>query len=129
MSSPIKFQFYDSTIKSFFFFCKIDCNRNFNSTIVRLKEINLINLIMPERDFNSTIVRLKDKFDKFDNARTGFQFYDSTIKSVPKRRDLFRCHRHFNSTIVRLKVVQLSKIHDRSYTFQFTKFKIEVQKI
>ena len=54
---------------------------NFNSTIVRLKELGLISGTSEMTYFNSTIVRLKEQGERGDPEGKLFQFYNSTIKS------------------------------------------------
>ena len=59
---------------------------------------------VPKRDFNSTIVRLKERVVPLLPVLFGlFQFYDSTIKSDDGQTCQF-ISENFNSTIVRLKV-------------------------
>ncbi len=65
--------------------------RNFNSTIVRLKDVfrHVVNAVLV--NFNSTIVRLKDnRHWGRAEAKRLFQFYNSSIKSRSKPRRLLR---------------------------------------
>ena len=78
----------------------------FNSMIVRLKDtMKFVPPAVIER-FNSMIVRLKAFCRRtISMSKPMFQFYDSPIKSIQKKRP-GRRGGSFNSMIVRLKVRQ-----------------------
>ena len=78
----IMFQFYDSPIKSEYYFDKRAEEISFNSMIVRLKVLLL------------TSTR---------SSHFSFQFYDSPIKSLRRTRRTVCGAASFNSMIVRLK--------------------------
>ena len=99
----IKFQFYDSPIKSVQFLAE-----KFNGDLFQFYDSPIKREALSLHDtriyyFNSMIVRLKDYERSYTLTRLEFQFYDSPIKSAPGQK--FRWNtRNFNSMIVRLKV-------------------------
>ena len=101
-----KFQFHYGTIKSFSRALLQQRNVHFNSTMVRLKELNnLINQSQTIFQFHYGTIKRK-KLIRLPVLTIWFQFHYGTIKSKLTSKRTTEAH-NFNSTMVRLKAFQI----------------------
>ena len=134
------FQFHDGTIKRQKTKGKYLVALLFQFHDGTIKSPSELLLRLHFRNFNSTMVRLKEIMFLSDCTHKLFQFHDGTIKSADQLHHLFYqnyfnstmvrlkgrkhipnvlCFSNFNSTMVRLKAPTLSDFLNDLYEFQF----------
>ena len=92
---------------------------NFNSSLVRLKEIILLDLTTSEIYFNSSLVRLKVTLESVTGFTfKTFQFQFGTIKSFSYFPSPIQ-ENNFNFSLVRLKDQFLNFVNVSQVLFQF----------
>ena len=104
MTATLGFQFHNGSIKSSAPLLRLGSLSGFNSTMVRLKGVYLLQSGLTRQRFNSTMVRLKvQPFPKFKTASQLFQFHNGSIKRMQQPSESTLIISCFNSTMVRLK--------------------------
>ncbi len=108
----IIFQFLDGAIKSYGHANGWSSNYYFNSSMVRLKVIQIACTWFPFSNFNSSMVRLKDTFLS-DGMSISFDFNSSMVRlKVPKWSVAQVNAAYFNSSMVRLKGKEIRRRRD-----------------
>ena len=99
------FQFHDGTIKSLKEVYLKQGLLHFNSTMVRLKDstINNSNGVFTSFQFHDGTIK-RQRVSEVEGILSVFQFHDGTIKRY-ELFNLLHSKFHFNSTMVRLKVL------------------------
>ena len=127
LSGPLlSFQFQYGTIKSLCLNFYIRMQRNFNSSMVRLKEYRDRQLSREHANFNSSMVRLKATYLAATGMALG-NFNSSMVRlKVNSLSAIFMQSLNFNSSMVRLKDIGvIGSTSDMTFQFQYGTIKRE----